>query len=691
MAASEDGLVPDRPMRKRFVPAPRKIVNPKILIAEERCRNLDSARRLEWLETNGLGGFASSTVCGLNTRRYHGLLVAATRPPVGRLVLLSKLEEAVVIGESRFDISTNQYTGAIYPAGFAHQVAFRLDPWPISTFKVGEMVIEKSVFMVHGQNTVVIEYAISSDGQRPEGASLEISPLVAFRDFHTLTRENTSLDPAIETEGHLTLIKPYPDQPTLRFIHDAQLEPTGYWYRNFEYSVERERGLDFHEDLFNPFRLQIALDGLERCGIIVTTETAYRSLEDLDGLRLSELKRRREIADTFPESETFARHLAVAADQFIVERGPEKTVIAGYHWFSAWGRDTMIALPGLTLSTGRREIAQSILLAFARVVDRGMLPNRFPDSGEAPEYNTVDATLWYFEAVRRLLAETGDFDFVRDNLYEVLVDIIDWHTRGTRYNIHADSDGLLYSGAPGVQLTWMDAKVGDWVVTPRMGKPVEIQALWFNALSFMTQLAGELGNRDASRRYSQLARKAKASFNEVFWNHSAECLYDVIDGASRDGSIRPNQILAVSLRHSMLTRTRSRQIVDVVQRHLLTPYGLRSLSNRDLAYRGVHTGSPLERDGAYHEGTVWPWLTGPFVTAYLNAYGRNRKTRAQVEQWLQPFEEHLSEAGLGQISEVFDGDPPFHPGGCIAQAWSVAELLRVLTDEKGLKPHGSRR
>jgi predicted glycogen debranching enzyme len=666
-------------------------MSPRLVIDGETCRDLDSARQLEWLETNGLGGFASSTVCGLNTRRYHGLLVAATRPPVGRVVLLSKLEETLVLGDRRFDLGTNSYSGAMNPRGYEVLNEFRIDPWPIAVFGVEGVLIEKAVFMVHGENTVVIEYSIKSEGELPPDTWLELHPLIAFRDYHGLTHENPHLDSSLETNAGLTTITPYPDLPSLHFTHDGEVDPTGYWYRNFEYSVEKERGLDFREDLFNPFRIRIALNDRERCVVIVSTEASYRSTSDVERLRLTETKRRREIADSFPESEPLVRALAVAADQFIVAREPDKTVIAGYHWFSDWGRDTMVALPGLALATGRREVAQSILLAFARVVDRGMLPNRFPDAGETPEYNTVDATLWYFEAVRRFLEETSDFAFVKENLYDVLVEIIDWHIRGTRYNIHADSDGLLNSGAPGVQLTWMDAKVGDWVVTPRVGKPVEIQALWHNALSFMNQLAGELGNRDASRKYSQLARKAKASFNDMFWNESEGCLFDVIDGSHRDSSIRPNQIFAVSLRNSMLTRARARQIVDVVQRELLTPYGLRTLSREDSAYRGVYGGSPLERDGAYHQGTVWPWLMGPFITAYLSAYGRNRKTRAQMEQWLKPFEQHLSDAGLGQISEVFDGDPPFHPGGCIAQAWSVAELLRILTEERGLKPRGSRR
>ncbi|HEY0376450.1 MAG TPA: amylo-alpha-1,6-glucosidase [Pyrinomonadaceae bacterium] len=646
---------------------------------EKTCRNLDEAAAREWLETNGLGGYSSSTVAGLNTRRYHGLLVAATKPPVGRLVMLSKLEETLVVGGRRYDLSANQYTGAVHPRGYEYQTGFRLDPFPVFTYEVEGVAVEKSVFMVHGENTTVVQYQFqtSSDAR----CSFELHPLIAFRDYHSLTRENESLDRGVQTEDGAAVIQPYADLPALYLAHEAgELEPTGYWYRNFEYGQERARGLDFTEDLFNPFALKFALGGRERLSVVAST--GRHAARSADQYHETEIARRRQVVALAPNvGGGLVPALAAAADQFIVTRGEEKTVIAGYHWFSDWGRDTMIALPGLTLAAGRPEVARSILSEFARHVDQGMLPNRFPDAGESPEYNTVDATLWYFEAVRALLRYTGDEEFVRAKLYDVLVGIIDWHVRGTRYHIHVDSDGLLYSGAEGAQLTWMDAKVGDWVVTPRRGKAVEIQALWHNALRVMEDLARRFGDEGRKILYASMAGRARASFDEQFWNEKAGCLYDVIDDELRDGSVRPNQIFAVSLPHSMLSPERAAQVVSAVERELLTPYGLRTLARGDAQYRARYEGDPLSRDGAYHQGTVWAWLMGPFITAYLRVEGRSPEARARAEVWLTKFEGHLSEAGLGQVSEIFDADAPHAPRGCVAQAWSVAELLRAAVED----------
>lgn len=443
--------------------------------------NLDASQSREWLETNGLGGFASSTIVGLNTRRYHGLLTAATKPPVGRILLLSKLEETLINDGRRYELSANQYSGAIHPQGFQFQTRFRLDPFPVFTYEVEGLRIEKSVFMVQGENTSVVLYNFQSEaGFDSSDLKLEIRPLMAFRDYHSTTHENDSLNANVETRPGWTSLQPYDDLPVLNFSHDeAEVKADGYWYRNFEYAAERERGLDVNEDLFSPFSLTFDLNRLAQVRIIASTET--HGIGHADSYREAELSRRRSIVAAPSAVDDFTASLFAAADQFIVARGAQKTLIAGYHWFSDWGRDSMIALPGLTLATGRAEIAKSILSEFALHVDQGMLPNRFPDAGETPEYNTVDATLWFFEAVRSLLHYTNDYDFVRANLYDVLKEIIAWHIRGTRYNIHIDSDSLLVAGEPGVQLTWMDAKVGDWVVTPRHGKPVEIQALWYNA------------------------------------------------------------------------------------------------------------------------------------------------------------------------------------------------------------------
>ncbi|MEP7274081.1 MAG: amylo-alpha-1,6-glucosidase, partial [Acidobacteriota bacterium] len=611
------------------------------------CADLSAAQNLEWLETNGLGGFASSTIAGLNTRRYHGLLIAATQPPVGRLTMLSKLEETVVIGDRRYELSTNQYPGTIYPRGFEFLAEFRLDPFPISVYEIEDVRIEKAVFMIQGENSTVIQYSIhTANGVIPSDLSLELRPLLACRDYHGTTHENATLDANLEIEQGLVSIKPYNDLPRLSFAYNhGTVGPAGMWYRRVQYQMERERGLDFEEDLFNPFVLRFDVPG--EIAIVASTEPidGNASARAAD-YRLAEIERRSRVLAQLPSDNELVQQLLIAADQFIVARGEEKSIIAGYHWFSDWGRDTMIALPGLTLATRRYDVAKSILLAFAKVVDRGMLPNRFPDAGQEPEYNTVDATLWYLEAVRTFLQQTNEVEFVRA-LYPVLTDIIEWHERGTRYGIRVDGDGLLQGGEPGVQLTWMDAKVGDWVVTPRIGKPVEIQALWYNALMIMTDLASRFGDNGGEKRYGRMSRLAKDAFNDLFWNKEADCLYDVIDGDARDESIRPNQIFAVSLHHSMLSRDKGKRLISVVERELLTRYGLRSLSPADPKYRGRYSGSPLERDGAYHQGTVWAWLIGPFVTAYLKVNGRNRKTLRQAEEWLEGFEAHLSDAGLG--------------------------------------------
>ena len=660
------------------------------------CQNLDQALKLEWIETNGLGGFSSSTITGLNSRRYHGLLTAATMPPAGRLLLLSKLEETLVIDDQRFELSVNRYPGTIHPRGHEYLVEFRLDPFPVFTYRIGGMELEKRVFMVQGENTTVVEYAIRHPGaEAGHEWVLEIRPLVAFRDYHGTTHENGALDPGVTIapgEPGLASIRPYGHLPFLHFAHDAvSVEPTGEWYRNFEYPVEQERGLDYQEDLFNPFVARFDLSARHTATVIASTERHEAS--EAVTLRRAEIQRRASLRASAPSGDPLVQALTVAADQFIVRRGSLKTVIAGYPWFGDWGRDTMIALPGLTLVTGRPEIAKSILLGFAGSVDQGMLPNQFPHSGETPEYNTVDATLWFFEAVRAFLAYTGDAEFVHSALYPKLKAIIEWHMRGTRYGIHVDRDGLLTGGEAGVQLTWMDAKVGDWVVTPRQGKPVEIQALWYNALRTMQALAAEF-DPPAQASYSSAAARAQQSFNSLFWNEAEGCLFDVVNGDDRDGSIRPNQIFAVSLPHTMLTQSRARRVVEVVERDLLTPRGLRTLSPSDPRYRPRYEGGVGERDSAYHQGTVWPWLMGPFITAYVRVNSRSAAARQRAANWLAGFQHQIHTTGLGQVAEIHDAEPPHAPRGCMAQAWSVAELLRAAVEDvfeaHGTSPSGSR-
>ena len=653
------------------------------------CGDFVAATQREWLETNGLGGFASSTILGVNTRRYHGLLVAATQPPVGRMLLLSKLEETLVLrdadgAERRYELSANQYPGTVHPQGYRYLTQFRLDPFPIFTYEVEGITLEKIVFMVHGENTVCVQYTLGHS-ELVNTASLQVRPLIAFRDFHSTTHENDGLNQSVEINAQVATVRPYAGLPALHIAHDADtIDKAGDWYRNFEFAVERERGLDFREDLYSPFVLTFELTSHQTKGIVASVEPSAANITRLGNARAVEVKRRQDIARDTPIGSDLVTALHAAADHYIVQRGSNpdsKTVIAGYPWFSDWGRDTMIALPGLTLVTGKYDIAKSILRTFAQHLDQGMLPNRFPDRGETPEYNTVDATLWMFEATRALTAYTNDYEFVRSYLYEPLMEVIEWHRRGTRYNIHVDDDGLLFAGEPGVQLTWMDAKVGDWVVTPRIGKPVEIQALWYNALRIMDAFALKFGDetRHKDLRHSTMA--VQHSFNTQFWNAELGCLYDVVNGEARDAAIRPNQIFAVSLAHTMLPTDKALSVVDTVQRELLTPMGLRSLSPSDPNFRGHYGGDMTSRDGAYHQGTVWAWLMGPFITAYVKVNAGSLASRKQAQHWLDGFLPHLADAGLGHVSEVFDGYAPHKPSGCFAQAWSVSELLRAAVED----------
>ena len=651
------------------------------------CRDLAASKSREWLETNGLGGFACGTVSGINTRRYHALLIAATHPPVGRITLLSKLEETLVVGEKRFDLSANEYAGSIHPRGFESISEFKLDPFPTWTFEAEGVKVVKQLFMPDGTNATVVRYQLAN---RTKNVRLELRPLVAFRDYHSTTHENSALDPDYEESNGCVSMALYNGLPRLYLAHNANaVERQGFWYRNFEYAVERERGLDHHEDLFNPLALHFDLGPADA---VVIASTERFSAADAEPLRKRELDRRVAVAAAAAVADKFVIALTSAADQYLVRRGDDWTVVAGYPWFTDWGRDTMISLPGLTLYTGRSEVARGILRNFARFVDQGMLPNRFPDAGEMAEYNTVDATLWYFEAVRAYLATTNDEAFVRNELFAVLTSIMDWHSKGTRYNIRMLENGLLHAGEPGVQLTWMDAKVGDWVVTPRIGAPVEIQALWYNALRIMEDLAARFGKAEDSKRYAEIAKRLHATFNFEFWNNTAQCLFDVVDNTSHDAAIRPNQIFAVSLPHSMLSPERAKAVVEVVERELLTPLGLRSLAPGDPQYRPRYEGDVLSRDSAYHQGTVWPWLLGPFVSAHVKVNGRTKAARDRALKMLAPLQTHLSDAGLAQISEVADAEPPHRPGGCFAQAWSVAEVLRCLCEDihQVTKPRATR-
>jgi glycogen debranching enzyme len=691
---------------------------------------LETALRREWLVTNGLGGYAAGTVAGANTRCYHGWLVAALEPPLRRTLLVAKCNEVAYLGDRAYALSTNEYSdGTIDPHGYCNLESFRLEGTiPVFTYALDEALLEKRIWMVHGENTTYVTYTLQRT-ERP--LTLAVAPLVTFRDHHEHARGQGWM-PVVDEEttnrasGPLLRVDARPGAPPYWIgANRGEFRLEGAWHWNFKHRIETERGLDDVEDLFAAATLTATLHAGETLALVLSTALreggAARvdratSVEDGDWMAAYKAERLRQaklLRSSALEGEpVWVQQLVLAADQFIVRRplpnppnpapirtaiGSEVeteaqaasglTVIAGYPWFTDWGRDTMISLPGLTLAVGRPQEAARILRTFAQFVDQGMIPNRFPEtpaSGApfAAEYNTVDATLWYFWALNAYLRATGDMGLIEE-LYSVLVDIVEWHRRGTRYNIHADpNDGLLWAGEPGVQLTWMDAKADNWVVTPRIGKPVEINALWHNALVTLATFGDRLGRRRAGA-YQELAEQVRHSFGERFWYAEGGYLYDVIDGPNgADASLRPNQLFAVCLPYSPLNDARAQAVVAACAQHLLTSYGLRSLAPGHAAYQPVYKGDRRKRDAAYHQGTVWAWLLGPFVTAHLKVYGDLERARS----FLTPLVHHLSDAGLGTISEVFDADPPFTPRGCFAQAWSVAEALRAWVETRSDQP-----
>jgi predicted glycogen debranching enzyme len=665
------------------------------------CGILQSAESREWLVTNGLGGFASGTVAGNSTRRYHGLLLAALQPPAGRTQLVAGIDETVRYGGQEFSLNTTRWkSGAIDTPGLRTLQSFHLEGMkPVWTYALTDALIEKRVWMRQGENTTYVQYTMLGGGAP---LALEMKALVNYRDFHSVTHAGDWRMDIAQTPQGVAITAFNGAQPFYLKSASASCEPHHEWYRDYSLPAEKERGLDDCEDYLFAALFRAELQPGGSATLVFSTEA--NALLDAETALSEQANHEAKIFQAWqaanaqagssgaaPEIDledapSWLWQLALAADQFIVKRtlppGPDdsadgdetdgRTVIAGYHWFAAWGRDTMIALPGLTLATGRTDIARKILRAFARYVDGGMLPNNFPDADGPPQYNTVDAALWYFEAVRQYFAATQDAATLQ-RLYPVLASIIEGYAAGTRYNIHVDpADGLVYSGGPGVQLTWMDAKVGDWVVTPRTGKAVEINALWINACATMAEFSRVLAK--SPQRYETLCAQATTSFAK-FWNPEKNCCFDVIDtpGSGSDPALRPNQIFAVSLPVSPLSADQQKGVVQVCAQHLLTSYGLRSLAPGELGYQGHYGGDQRSRDGAYHQGTAWGWLLPPYVLAKLRVDG----DRTAALRTLEPLGQQIYSYGLGTVGEIFDGDAPFTPCGCIAQAWSVAEVLRV--------------
>ena len=627
----------------------------------------------EWLCANGLGSYASGTRSDALTRRYHGLLVAALDPPLGRRVLFNKLDTSVEYCGKRTDLSANRWLdGTLAPHGDVTIVDFSLEgSVPVWTYAVADALLERRIWMEYGAHTTHVEWTLR-DASAP--VDLTLKAYVNDRDYHALTSAYDVANVA-QIDGELVTLRMGGGTPWYLRAPGAQFEEGTQWYYGFRYDAETQRGLDDREDLYHAvtIRAQLAPGAMLR---ISASLDSSESVASNPHLRESELfERWRKANPKIVSAPPWIERLVLAADAFIVARAvggvPGSTVIAGYHWFGDWGRDTMIALPGLALCTGRSDVARAILQTFARFIDQGMLPNRFPDSGAPPEYNTVDAALWFIETVRLYHAATRDRALI-ESLFDKLHEIVAWYERGTRYGIAVDpSDGLVRAGEPGVQLTWMDAKIGDWVVTPRIGKPIEINALWYNALCTMDGFAQLLG-RDTSH-YRTLGTAARASF-ERFWNPVADYPYDVLDGPDgNDASIRPNAVYAVALPFRAFENRRERAIVDRLAHELWTPMGLRSLSPSDPVYTGHYGGSPHDRDAAYHRGTAWPFLAGAFARAYANAYG----DRTRALRFIEALGSRLDRYGMGTLAEIADGDAPNHARGCIAQAWSVGEVLRT--------------
>lgn len=629
------------------------------------------ATQLEWLETNGLGGWAGSSVTGTNTRRYHGLLVAAIVPPAERMLLVSKLDETIVVGDRRYELGTNLYPGdTIHPQGYQYLESFTKGLFPQWMYDTGTARLKKTIAMIHGENTTIIRYEVIKSALE---FTLELLPLIAARGYHSLSRQGPQLHWDVNFENGI--FHNQPDGKTDLFISipGSSYQHNPSWYNNFQYSIEQYRGLDNSEDLFNHGLFAVTLREGDSLEIIISTENPKD--RDAQKLLACEKLRRQALISGQPDDEMF-KQLVLAADQFIVKRDTDlKTIIAGYHWFTDWGRDTMISLPGLCLSTGRFDDAKKIIAAFAKSVSEGMLPNRFQDNGEAPEYNNVDGTLWYFIAVYKYLQASGDKQFVLTEVLPVLSGIIDRHIKGTRYNIHVDEDGLLYSGETGQQLTWMDARIGTWVVTPRMGKPVEIQALWYNALRIVAELLTMKKKKKDAAIIETYAQQARDSFRKKFWYDKESYLYDNIDeNGNSVTELRPNQLFAISLPFPLIEGVKAKSILRIIEEKLYTPVGLRSLAADDERYVHQYGGDQWHRDSSYHQGTAWSWLLG----AYIDGLVSINAPKSKIKKVISAFRYHLNEGCLGSVSEIFDADAPHHPRGCVAQAWGVAEILRVI-------------
>ncbi|WP_429251742.1 amylo-alpha-1,6-glucosidase [Paraburkholderia sp. GAS333] len=654
-------------------------------------RAFDMARfEDEWLEADGFGGFASGTVGTLRTRRYHALLLTATRPPGGRTVLVNGVEAWLEAGGQRYPLSMQRYApDVIYPDLSASLAAFDTAPWPTWRFQLNAQTsVVAEVLVSKVTRETVLRWRIENAEKSAEMMALvlKVRLLLSGRDYHSLHHENSAFNfnAQISDDSACVNWQPYGDLPVIHAATNGAYTHAPDWYRNFCYVRERERGLDFTEDLATPGVFSFNLADADAVMILSATSAAVASASSCVSAQTAAGHAAELMSAEQQRRAKLGSRLQRSADAYVVSRNGGRTILAGFPWFTDWGRDTFIAMRGLLIASNRLDDAEAILLEWSGTLSEGMLPNRFPDYGDTPEYNSVDASLWFVVAVHDYLATPHASAETRARLQQAVEAIITGYTNGTRFNIHASTeDGLLSAGVPGVQLTWMDAKVGDWVVTPRIGKPVEVQALWINALRIAASW---------NPQWQQAAARALQALHEHFIDPSTQMLFDNVDvdhvkGAT-DRSIRPNQIFAVGgLPFQLLDGAAARAVVDQVEAQLLTPMGLRTLAASDPAYRGHYGGSPLARDGAYHQGTVWPWLLGPFVEAWLRVRGNTTDARVEAEQrFLAPLYAHLDHAGLDHLSEIADGDAPHAPAGTPFQAWSLGELLRIESLLAGLKP-----
>lgn len=640
----------------------------------EITHDFERATGIEWLEPNGLGGWAGTTVAGAHSRRDHGLLVAATRPEQ-RSVLLSRLDETIHAGGESFDLGCNRFPGAVAPRGFEYLASFRKDLFPVFDYEAGGVHLRKTVTAVEGENTTLVLYEVL---EAPGPFVLSLRPFLAGRDQQALASAGRGPEPAVAFENGALRLRTGEEPEVFVTVPGADFQTHPHWWYRFEYELDRQRGVDFQEDLWTPGVFGSELSAGDRLGVVISM--ADPRGRDAFALFEKERKRREKILKSLPLQDDLARQLALAGDGFLVRRGAQQRfVAAGYPWLGERGRDAMIALPGLCLVTGRHEDARKILRAAARTLDGGMLPDRLPERGEQPALTSVDASLWFCVAGWKYLQTTGDEDFAREVLLPAARRIVQAYQKGTHHGIRMDGDGLLLAADPEVALTWMDARIDGRPVTPRSGKPVEVEALWVNALSILAELEKRVGDADEAKRRSREAKQAQKSFEAAFWNEEAGSLYDVIHGERRDDSLRPNQVIALGLPFPVLPKEKAARVLEVVERTLYTPAGLRTLAPDHPAYRSRSAGGSAERELAFHQGAVWSWLLGSYLTALVRVHGAaGRKQGLEAIEALRP---RLAGAGAGSLAEVFDGDAPHASRGCIARAWSVAEVLRAWVED----------